>query len=215
MKSRFAGVAAMSGLALVTSAGCGEPGGSPRSTAAPVSIGGVYDVQIQTNSPSSLPVCDYKTSGETAIVTSTDALESCVAGAWVAIPCRIGGDVGYDSSTKTLWACTEGSNGGGAQWSQIALPQGPTGAPGAKGATGAQGSKGDAGATGATGPKGATGPEGPQGAQGVPGATGATGAKGDAGVDSLVLTTPVGPGTQCPAEGSNYRSESTRTVTEC
>ena len=71
-----------------------------------------------------------KTAGETAIVTSSDTLESCVLGVWVPIPCLVGGAVAFDSAADSLWACTQ-SSGGAAQWKQITLPQGATGATGA------------------------------------------------------------------------------------
>jgi hypothetical protein len=128
--------------ALVGIAACGSHAPTTAG-AAPLAVNGVYAVQIQSTSPSSLPACNSKTAGETAIVTSTHTLESCVSGVWVPVPCLIGGAVAFDSAADSLWACTQGSSGGPPGWSQITLPQG---APGATGATGAQGPEGDSGA---------------------------------------------------------------------
>ncbi len=140
LASLFAcGVVAASTLGLVGITSCGNSPPSV-STAPPSPVNGVYGVQIQTSSPSSLPTCNSKTAGETAIVTSTDTLESCVLGVWVPIPCLVGGAVAFDSATDSLWACTEAAKGGTApQWTQITLPQGPVGVMGATGATGAPG----------------------------------------------------------------------------
>ena len=171
--------------------GCGSspPAVSP---AAPPAINGVYTLQIEANNASSLPTCNSRTVGETAIVTSTSTLETCVAGVWVSVPCLVGGAVAFNSATNSLWACTQSSNGSSPQWSQITLPQGPAGATGATGATGANGANG---ATGAVGPAGEQGPAGAQGAQGAPGADGAQGADG--------ATGPQGPAGATGATGAN------------
>lgn len=168
-------------VVLLGSVGCGQRGAEPSSSskiAPPVS--GVYKVQIQAATTSALPVCNTKTAGETAMVVSSDTLESCIGGAWIPIPCTsiLGGTVAYDSSAKLLWACTESSSGGAPQWTQIALQPGPVGPTGPQGPAGPQGPMG---ATGPSGASGAMGPQGPQGLQGVPGATGAQGPKGDSG----------------------------------
>ena len=209
------GVAAASTFGLVGITNCGTSSSSA-STAPASPVNGVYTVQIQSSSPSGVPACNSKTAGETAIVISTDTLETCVAGYWVPIPCLVGGAVAFDSATDSLWACTQASSGGAAQWTQITLPQGATGATGPMGSTGAmgatgpqgptgrQGAQGDAGPIGQQGAQGDAGPVGPQGAQGDPGATGAegpTGPRGDAGPrgasGSLVTSAPEAPGANC------------------
>ncbi|HEX3851908.1 MAG TPA: hypothetical protein VHW01_13135 [Polyangiaceae bacterium] len=217
LASLFACGLSFASIGLVGIAGCGNSSPSaPSGTPAPVN--GVYGVQIETTTSSSLPACNSKTAGETAIVTSTDTLESCVLGVWVPIPCLVGGAVAFDSATDSLWACTEAAKGGSApQWTQITLPQGPMGATGATGATGAMGAmgatgpvgaQGDAGPMGAQGAQGDAGPPGPQGPQGDPGATGAqgpAGPQGDAGPrgasGSLVTSAPEAPGANCANGG--------------
>ncbi len=170
------GMATASVIGLLGTAGCGS---SPPSTSAtpPSALNGVYAVQIQTSSPSSLPTCNSKAAGETAIVTSTDTLESCVLGVWVPIPCLVGGAVAFDSATHSLWACTQAPSGGAALWSQVTLPQGPAGATGATGATGSSGGQGPAG------PVGSGGDAGPPGA------------------NSLVQVNTETPGANCAAGG--------------
>ncbi len=193
------GLTSLCGIALVGSAGCGDAGsGSPATSSAALQPkNGVYTVEIESNSSSTLPACNSKTAGETAMVTSTDILETCVLGVWVPVPCLVGGAVAFNSATDSLWACTESTDGGPASWAQITLPQGATGPQGPQGPkgdagpTGPTGAQGPSGAQGATGPQGptgsqgATGPQGPMGAQGV---AGAQGPQGDAGA-----TGPVGP----------------------
>lgn len=179
----FAGFTSLCAIAIVGSVGCGDAGpGSPTSSAA-LPKNGVYSVQLESNGTP--PTCNSKTAGETAMVTSTDTLETCVLRVWVPIPCLVGGAVAFDSATDSLWACTENTDGGPALWAQITLPQGPpgaTGPEGPKGATGPQGPPGDAGATGAMGQQG---PMGPQGPQGDAGATGAAGPQGPAGTNGM------------------------------
>ncbi len=185
-------------------AGCGGSTPSSSSTGLPSPVNGVYQVRIQANSPSSLPACNSNTAGETAIVTSTDTLEACVLGAWVPIPCLVGGTVAFNGATNSLWACTQGPSGSPAQWKQITLPQGPTGATGASGPTGPTGGIGLPGTTGPSGPAGATGATGQQGVMGpagVTGSTGATGASGPAGSGSEVQVTPEAAGATCAAGG--------------
>jgi hypothetical protein len=120
---------------------------------------------------------------------------------WVPIPCLsvLSGAVAYDSTTKTLWACTQG------EWTQISVPQGPPGATGATGPAGATGPQGPQGAQGPTGPEGsqgeagATGPQGPSGPQGVQGVPGEAGAPGEPG--SQIQITPEPPGPHCASGG--------------
>jgi hypothetical protein len=191
------GVATGCGMVLLASAGCGDAGpGSPTSSAL-LPKDGVYAVQLESVTS---PTCSNKTAGETAMVTSSDTLETCVAGNWVLIPCLVGGAVAFDSATDSLWACTENTDGGPALWVQITLPQGPPGPQGDAGSPGPQGPKGDAGATGATGPAGsqgptgATGPQGLQGAAGPPGPGGPQGPQGNIGsTGPMGETGPIGP----------------------
>src|ERR1700685_4379510 len=102
----FAGVAAVCGIALVGGAGCGQQDPAP-STGVPGPVNGVYSVQIQSGTSSGVPACNAKTAGETAFVTSSATLETCVGGVWVPIGCVVGGGVAFDSATDSLWACTE------------------------------------------------------------------------------------------------------------
>ena len=178
----FAGITAASAIVLVGSVGCGDQGSGPPTAPAPPN--GVYSVEIQTNNASALPTCSKQTAGETAMLTSTDTLEVCVAGAWVRIPCLVGGGVAYNSATQTLWACTENTDGGSALWAPIALPQGPqgdAGPPGPQGPPGARGPQGDSGPPGPQGPQGLAGPQGLQGEAGAPGAQGPQGPAGPQG----------------------------------
>jgi type VI protein secretion system component Hcp len=132
----------LGGLVGIGAAACGDARlPSPSATATPLKSG-VYTVQIQASTPAAVPACSAKTSGETAFVTSSNTLESCLAGVWVPITCVIGGNVAFDSATDSLWACTQNHDGGAAQWAQITLPQGPQGPAGATGATGAMGNTG-------------------------------------------------------------------------
>ena len=163
LTSLFAsGVVTASVIGVLGTAGCGSSAPST-STAAPAPLNGVYTVQIQTVGSSGLPACSSKTAGETAIVTSTNTLESCVAGVWVPIPCLVGGAVAFDSATDSLWACTEAADGGHPVWAQVTLPKGPAG------------------------PQGATGNAGPAGPRGTPGVPGAPGTQ------LQVSTEPPGP----------------------
>ncbi len=184
----FAWLAPVSGIALV-GVGCGEQPSTP-STGAPAPVNGVYSVQIQSGTSSGVPACNSKTAGETAFVTSTATLESCVAGVWVPIACVIGGGVAFDSATDSLWACTESGDGGAPRWAQITLPQGAqgaTGATGPQGPAGTQGSQGDAGPPGPAGTAGPTGPQGPQ---------------GDAGANALIVQTPFAAGAGSAAQNN-------------
>src|SRR5271165_5171459 len=95
----LAGVTSLCGIVLLGAAGCGSGSSGSSSTTGPVPINGVYKVQLETNSTMGLPLCNGKTAGETAIVTSTSTLETCVAGYWVQIPCLVGGAVAFDSAT--------------------------------------------------------------------------------------------------------------------
>jgi hypothetical protein len=177
------------GIALVASVGCGDAGpGSSSSPTTAVPTDGVYKVQLETSSSAGLPVCNSSTAGETAIVTASSSLETCIYGFWVPIPCLVGGAVAYDSDTDTLFACTENPSGGPALWTQITLPQGP---PGPAGSQGPPGVDGEAGAPGATGPQGATGAQGAQGPQGNDGPAGPQGLQGDTGPAGL--PGPIGP----------------------
>lgn len=214
-----------SGCTVFVGSGCGQQPSSSSSIPAPVA--GVYDVKIETTSPAGLPACNTKTAGETAIVTSTSTLESCIAGVWVPIPCTslLGGDVAYDSAVASLWACTATASGT-PQWTQITLPsgaqgpvgpqgpqgstgvqgaqgpqgaQGTQGAQGSQGATGAQGAQGAQGSQGAQGPQGTPGAQGAQGNPGAPGAAGPQGAQGAPGSQIQLTTEP--PGVNCPNGG--------------
>jgi len=200
-------------MTLLASVGCGDAGrGSPTSSGVPVPKDGVYAVQLEANTQ---PACSKQTAGKTAMITSTDTLETCVAGVWVPIPCLVGGAVAFDSVTDSLWACTENADGGAPLWAQITLPQGATGATGPQGPKGAtgpqglQGPQGDAGVTGATGPQGPAGTNGTNGATGTSGPQGPQGPQGDAGANALVVQTPfaVGAGSApqnaaCPNGGT-------------
>jgi Pentapeptide repeats (8 copies) len=117
---RFAAITSGCGIALLGAVACDAGSSAPESSGPP---NNVYKVQIQTLTPSGLPACNSKTSGETAIVTSTDTLESCVAGVWVPIPCLVGGAVAFDSGGPA-WTAIAGTTG----------PQGPAGATGPAGA---------------------------------------------------------------------------------
>jgi hypothetical protein len=183
-------LAAASGMALVGGTGCGAQLSAP---SASTPVNGVYTVQIQTAASSGMPACNSMTAGETAIVTSSAALESCLGGAWVPIPCLVGGQVAYNSATDALFACTEGTGGGPARWTQITLPQGPQGDIGPAGPQGPQGIPGEAGAPGAQGPQGNVG------ATGAQGATGEAGAPGEPG--SQIQVTPEPPGPNCATGG--------------
>jgi alpha-tubulin suppressor-like RCC1 family protein len=134
-------------LVVGTAVGCSSGPHAPDLTRVPA--GGVYDVQVLVSASSALPACTLKTTDETAMVSSTGTLETCVGGLWIPIPCvaGLGGDVAYDSAVQSLWACTANPDGGQPEWMQITLPQGPQGPPGPQGATGAQGIQGDAGLT--------------------------------------------------------------------
>ncbi|HEV3191126.1 MAG TPA: hypothetical protein VGY54_11545, partial [Polyangiaceae bacterium] len=127
----FVGIAAACGVALVAGCSVQESGTLPP----PAPTNGVYMVRLETNNQTGLPTCSKQTGGETAMLTSTMTLESCIAGCWVPIPCAslIGGAVAYNSTTKTLWACTQNPDGGTAQWTQISIPQGPQGPAGPQG----------------------------------------------------------------------------------
>ncbi|MGO9839373.1 MAG: hypothetical protein ACLP1X_34770 [Polyangiaceae bacterium] len=183
-------LAAASGMALVGGTGCGAQLSAP---SASTPVNGVYTVQIQTAASSGMPACNSMTAGETAIVTSSATLESCVAGVWVPIPCLVGGQVAYDSANDALFACSEGTGGGPARWTQITLPQGPQRDVGPAGPQGPQGIPGEAGAPGAQGPQGNVG------ATGAQGATGEAGAPGEPG--SQIQVTPEPPGPNCATGG--------------
>src|SRR5215472_7164844 len=87
------GVASVSGIVLVAGAACTE-----QAPTAPAANNGVYRVQIETANSTGLPPCNNATGGETAMVTSTSTLESCIGGTWVPIPCTsvLGGAVAYN-----------------------------------------------------------------------------------------------------------------------
>jgi hypothetical protein len=128
-------------LSVLLASAVGSCGGEQGTTTptSPTATNGVYLVQIQSLNISGLPPCNSKTGGETAMITSTLTLVSCMGGVWVPIPCTalIGGSVAYNSTTKTLWTCTQNPNGGAPQWMLIPLPQGPAGQQGPQGAAGA------------------------------------------------------------------------------
>jgi len=187
------------GGGLISIAGCSSDAKPSTGSATTSPTNGVYTVDLMSSSPSSLPACNSKTAGETAMLTSTNTLETCVAGVWVSIPCLVGGGVAYNSTTNTLWACTEGPSGSPALWTQITIPQGPTGATGPTGPKGSTGTPGDAGATGPQGPQGVPGMPGAVGPQGPAGTPGDAGLKGESG--SLVKSTPEAPGANCANGG--------------
>ena len=210
--SMIVGLAAGWGTALVGSAGCG--GEDPTSSSAlPAPVNGVYSLQIQVSTPSSLPKCTSALSGTVAYVSSPADLWACSGGSWCEIKCSSSsaGDVAYSSSPQTLVACVSNA------WTAVALPQGPKGPQGDAGPPGPQGPQGPQGVAGATGPTGATGLTGVQGAQGTQGLAGATGApgitgatgpqgpQGDAGAVSLVLQTAA-PATDCSNGGTEIQS---------
>jgi hypothetical protein len=195
------------GGGLISIVGCSS-GANPSTGSAPTSpTNGVYTVELMSSSSSGLPACNSKTAGETAMLTSgsTNTLETCVAGVWVSIPCLVGGAVAYNSSTTTLWACTQGPSGSASQWTQISIPQGPTGATGPAGPKGSTGTPGGAGPQGpqglpgTPGDAGATGPQGPQGVPGTPGTVGPQGPPGTSG--SQIQVTPEPPGANCAKGG--------------
>lgn len=212
-------VAAAATLAVSTAA-CGNSSSASSGVASPGD--GVYAVQLLAGGAASLPPCTGSTIGETAMVTSTDTLQTCTAlGKWVPIACAgvLGGEVAYDSDTQTLWACTASPGGGGAAWSLVSTrgtpgPAGPAGAsgpPGPKGANGSAGPPGVSGARGLPGPEGevgttgAEGPAGPSGDAGAPGPAGPqgpTGATGAPAANSLVVVTQLPAGSlACPEGG--------------
>jgi Collagen triple helix repeat (20 copies) len=180
----FTGVAAVSGVAFVGGAGCGEQASAP-STGLPTPVDGVYSVQIQANTPSGLPKCTSSLAGTVAYVSSPAGLWACSGGSWCSINCSNNGagNVAYASGTQTLVACVSSA------WTPVALPQGPKGP---QGDAGPQGPQGNTGATGATGPQG---PIGPQGVQGISGEAGAPGA------GSHVQITPESAGPNCATGG--------------
>ena len=204
------GYLAVAGVIVLVASGCGEghapaPSANPSNPEAPSN--GVYNVEILAGTSSALPGCTSKTLGETAIVTSTDTLETCTVNGWIVVACAgvTGGEVAYDSATKSLWACTANPGGGAAQWSQITLPQGVTGPQGPAGPQGPTGVTGATGSQGPTGPQGMTGVTGAQGVTGATGMTGATGPQGvpgEAGASALVSQTPLLSGSTCAFGGT-------------
>jgi hypothetical protein len=80
-------------------------------------------------------------------------------------------------------------------------PQGTTGATGPQGPIGLTGPAGATGATGATGPQGIAGIQGPAGTNGTNGINGTNGTNGTNGLNTLVATTTVTAGAQCPTGG--------------
>ena len=94
-------VAPLGGLMGATLAACGTSDPSSGSSSSVQPDLGVYSVQLQTPDASGLPACTRKTGGETAMLTSSMTLESCIAGLWVPIRCTalLGGAVAYDSAT--------------------------------------------------------------------------------------------------------------------
>ena len=78
---------------------------------------------------------------------------------------------------------------------------GPQGTIGAQGPQGIQGPAGATGATGATGPQGIAGIQGPAGTNGTNGIDGTNGTNGTNGLNTLVATTTVTAGAQCPTGG--------------
>jgi hypothetical protein len=107
------------GCALLGAVGCVAPQESTGSGSSTSDL----TAQLEVATQASLPTCTAKTAGETAIVTSTDTLERCVAKTWTVIACTasIGGTVVYSSATNTLWACTNNPDGGSPEWRQIAV----------------------------------------------------------------------------------------------
>ncbi len=202
----FVGLTSLCGITLLAGAGCGDAGpGSPAASTTLPPKNGVYSVQLESNTQ---PTCSRQTAGETAMITSTDTLETCVAGSWVTIPCLVGGAVAFDSATDSLWACTENTDGGAPIWAQITLPQGPTGPQGPQGpkgdagATGATGLQGPAGTNGTNGADGSTGATGPQGPAGTNGSPGVQGPQGDAGSNALIVQTPFAGAAGTPAQNT-------------
>src|SRR5580692_138310 len=216
----FAGLTSLYGIAVVGSVGC-EAAGPTSAPSAQLSGNGVYAVRLEANGVSDLPPCNSATAGETAMVTSTDTLETCAYGNWMPVACIVGGSVAFDSETNSLWACTENPEGGAPAWAQIALPQGATGPQGPEGPAGAQGMQGDAGAVSLVVQTPAPANVCPYGGteiqsgldlnadgvletgeitsisyvcNGAAGATGATGVAGSNGTNALVVQDPFAPG---------------------
>jgi hypothetical protein len=152
-----------------------------------------------------LGACDKSDAGQINFVTGNDNLYRCLSNKWTQIVCddAHAGNVAYVSRSpeEGLWACV------GDQWVSVALPPGeagppgPAGPPGEAGPPGPAGQPGEAGPPGASGEAGAQGPQGLAGGAGPQGAPGVQGPQGDAGENSLILATPVGPGPQCSAGG--------------
>ena len=168
----------LTGILAVTSlAACH---GSAPSSAATVAKpdGDVYAVTVEALTLGGLPKCSSSLAGTTAYVQSPTSLYSCLASAWVPIPCLSisAGAVAYASASQTLLACASG------QWTVVPLPQGPTGPAGAMGAPGTTGNVG------------------------APGANGAPGAMGGAGAVTLAVQTQVPPGSSCLYGGTEIAS---------
>lgn len=112
------------------------------------------------------------------------------------------GNYYYDTANGNIYYKQNGTT-----WilaGNIMGPAGATGQQGTTGATGAQGPQGIQGPAGATGATGATGPQGIAGIQGPAGTNGTNGingTNGTNGLNTLVATTTVTAGAQCPTGG--------------
>ena len=100
------------------------------------------------------------------------------------------GNYFYDTSNGNIYYKQNGTT-----WLLVGNIMGATGAQGTTGATGAQGPQGIQGQTGATGPIGLQGLPGNQGTAGI------NGTNGTNGFNTLVATTTVTSGVQCPTGG--------------
>jgi hypothetical protein len=142
MKSElFTALVSLGAAALMASIGCGAQAPAASTADLPSPANGVYNLQIQTNTPSGLPKCTSALSGAVAFVSSPADLWACSGGSWCEIKysSNDAGDVAYSSSPQALVACVSNA------WTPVALPQGPRGA------------QGDAGPPGPPGPAGASG----------------------------------------------------------